>query len=188
MYTSETIDIRFLLRYLSEEALMEEYLGIPVQFSHLVRNPLRKDNNPTCGFQYDGGRLYFKDFGTTEKRIDFLNVVQRRFRLGYKDACGKVYHDFLGRNSAPKEVEKPVAQIRKDTELRIKTRSWTDGDRAYWKPFGISISTLTKYNVVPISHYWLNGNIFEVNERCYAYKFGNYKYKLYFVDRPKGIV
>lgn len=51
-----------ILSHISEETLMEHYLGIPVK-KGIFRSPLRTDNNPTCSFDRDKyGRLVFKDF------------------------------------------------------------------------------------------------------------------------------
>lgn len=51
-----------ILSKVSEEQLMEHYLGIPVR-KGLFKSPLRQDNNPTCAFYRNAsGDLIFKDF------------------------------------------------------------------------------------------------------------------------------
>lgn len=51
-----------ILNKVSEETLMEHYLGIHVR-KGLVKSPLRRDSKPTCSFYRNkvSGRLIFKD-------------------------------------------------------------------------------------------------------------------------------
>lgn len=50
-----------ILRYATQESLMEHYLGIKVT-KKLVTNPMREDQSPGCSFFYSpSGILFFKD-------------------------------------------------------------------------------------------------------------------------------
>ena len=50
----------YILERISQEQIMEYYLGISVKLDILLKSPLRKDENPTCSFYYNQhGRLRF---------------------------------------------------------------------------------------------------------------------------------
>ncbi len=178
-------NIQFILDHANEEELMEYYLGIPVQFKTPVLSPLRHDEYPSCTFYYaHNGRLYFRD-NARKKQWDFLNILMVKTGLGYKDACRRVIYEFITNKKGKRPI---IPYVKAETKLRIKSRNWKEEDRSYWEPFGISIRTLNLFRVKPIVGYWLNEVYVTVNERCYAYILGDFKYKLYFVDRPKGEV
>lgn len=64
VFTLEPINItkELILSKVSEETLMEHYLGIPVK-KGLFKSPLRQDSKPTCAFYRNRkGDLIFKDF------------------------------------------------------------------------------------------------------------------------------
>ena len=61
VFTLEPINItkELILSKVSEETLMEHYLGIPVK-KGLFKSPLRQDSKPTCAF-YRNCLLYTSD-------------------------------------------------------------------------------------------------------------------------------
>ena len=57
-----TLNKKYILERVSQEQIMEHYLGVSVKIGILITSPLRKDNNPTCAFYYNmHGRLRFRD-------------------------------------------------------------------------------------------------------------------------------
>ena len=63
-----------ILNKVSQEQLMEHYLGIPVK-KGLFKSPLRNDKNPTCAFYRNkNGDIIFKDFGSSFCG-NFISVV-----------------------------------------------------------------------------------------------------------------
>ena len=83
-----------ILNRVSEERLMEHYLGVPVK-KGLFRSPLRQDNRPTCAFYRSNktGRLLVKDFGNNFSG-DFVSVVMEKFRCSYGKALQTIANDF----------------------------------------------------------------------------------------------
>lgn len=77
---------KYILTYLTEEDIMECYLGIPVIFNDLVPNPLRIDNYPTAGFYYSKSfnNLRFRDF-TGYFHGDCFDVVAFRMNQSFDD-------------------------------------------------------------------------------------------------------
>ncbi len=82
-----------ILNRVSEEQLMEHYLGIPVKKGLFV-SPLRQDKNPTCAFYRNRkGDLIFKDFGSTFCG-NFISVVMEKFQCSFAKALDIIGNDF----------------------------------------------------------------------------------------------
>ena len=82
-----------ILRRVSEETLMEHYLGIPVK-KGLFRSPLRKDNTPTASFYRNSrGDLIFKDF-SGHFQGSAIDVVMYKFQCSYSKALNIIANDF----------------------------------------------------------------------------------------------
>ena len=82
-----------ILRKVSEETLMEHYLGIPVK-KGLFRSPLRKDNTPTASFYRNSrGDLIFKDF-SGHFQGSAIDVVMYKFQCSYSKALHIIANDF----------------------------------------------------------------------------------------------
>lgn len=83
-----------ILSRVSEETIMEHYLGVPVK-KGLFRSPLRQDRNPTCTFYRSSktGELLFKDFGSDHSGNCFT-VVMLKFNCSYGKALGIIANDF----------------------------------------------------------------------------------------------
>ena len=96
-----------ILNNVSEETLMEHYLGIPVR-KGLFKSPLRQDNKPTCAFYRNKkGDLIFKDF-RGDFMGNFISVVMYKFQCSYGKALNIIANDF-GIVTRPKlQVNKPL--------------------------------------------------------------------------------
>lgn len=82
-----------ILKKVSEEQLMEHYLGIPVKRGLFV-SPLRQDKHPTCAFYRNKkGDLIFKDFGSTFCG-NFISVVMEKFQCSFAKALQIIGNDF----------------------------------------------------------------------------------------------
>ena len=77
-----TVTKELILNSVSEETLMEHYLGVPVK-KGLLKSPLRQDNKPTCAFYRNKkGDLIFKDF-RGDFSGNFISVVMYKFQCSY---------------------------------------------------------------------------------------------------------
>lgn len=175
-----------LLEYNNEETYMSHYLGLPVK-KGLYRSPLREDHKPTCSF-YKGKRLYFKDFATGEC-LTFENVVMKKYGCNYHEALKIIAKDFgIIKGEIPKTIPiQPIFKKKKNTIIQIQAKSFTKEELAWWKQFGISKETLTKYRVYSCKTVFLNGNIeYSYNPKCpcYGYYFGNDDRELWKIYYP----
>ena len=176
-----------ILEKITEYDIFRHYCHNFKEFNTKFCSELRRDNNPTCSIIYLNGKLLYKDFGTGESH-DCFSYVQARYNLTFIEALKVIDTDF-GLNLANKtEYTKSVAttygidnQVLKEKQavrIKKKKRSWTKEDLDYWGLFNIQLSTLTKFAVEPISHFWINESRFTCDSITYAYHL-NGMYKLY---------
>jgi hypothetical protein len=101
-----TVTKELILNSVSEETLMEHYLGVPVK-KGLLKSPLRQDNKPTCAFYRNKkGDLIFKDF-RGDFSGNFISVVMYKFQCSYGKALNIIANDF-GIVSRPKLQVNPL--------------------------------------------------------------------------------
>jgi hypothetical protein len=108
-----------------------------------------------CSF-YDALRVVDNDFG--------LNLSSFKDTIGFSMGVPAV-------RTTKKVEQKRVVIIRK------RRRKWMRKDQEFWSQFFITKTTLIKFAVCPITHYWINENRFSC-DLSYAYKIGK-KYKIY---------
>ena len=139
------------------------------------RSPFREDKHPSAFIIHYNGDLLFKDFGGDSLRA--VSFVMKLFNLTFRDALEKINFDFnLGLNGNWSnnliELEENIYIPEKDTTIiRIKKRDWNELDISYWNSFGIQISTLNSFNVVPISFFSINDYMFKAAELSYSYEY-----------------
>lgn len=109
-----------ILSKVSEETLMEHYLGIPVK-KGLFKSPLRSDSRPTCAFYRNKkGTLLFKDF-RGDFNGDFLSVVMYKFECSFYKALQIVGNDFGLISRKDLQINPP--KIKKYTNCEFKETS-----------------------------------------------------------------
>jgi len=104
---------------------------------------------------------------------DALRVVDNDFGLNlssFKDTIG--FSMGVPATRTTKKVEQKRVVI-----IRKRRRKWMRKDQEFWSQFFITKTTLIKFAVCPITHYWINENRFSC-DLSYAYKIGK-KYKIY---------
>lgn len=184
----------FILNHLTQEQIMEHYLGVSIVFNKKICSPLRRDNNPTCGFKYaPSGDLYFRDFSGHFAGNAF-NVVEYIYGCNFNQALEIIAKDFKLRDSDLRiaKVDYNYENIRqaqqRNTEIRIKIRKFNSLDKDYWSSFGISKATLQHFNVYACEAVWLNSKMvyrYTQSDPAYAYRFDEGVYKIYFPCRDK---
>jgi hypothetical protein len=187
-----------IFEYVTEEEVFNRYF-IKVELKKKFTNPLRpEDVTPGCFYQYFKGRLYFVDFGSTKTHYTAVDIVMMLFNLDFKDAINLIKRDFNINFKAtsfnPNEItitDKVIApskfkhQESEESEIVVYTQAFNDRDLKYWKQYGISLSTLKKYNVYSALIAYINDTIFHVYttpDPMYAYQ----EMDLYKLYRPFG--
>ena len=161
-------------------------------FDKAFSSPFRADNNPS--FIVKRARAYFKDYATGEFG-DCFTFVKKLYKVNYNDALRQIVMD-MGLKpyfNVPdmKYLLKKKAKVANALKgksyvggfkLAVKSRKWTAADVAYWESYGISLEAVKWGNIVPISHYFINGRPFVADIYAYAYierKDGVVTYKVY---------
>ena len=190
----EPLTKEYILKNLTQEQILEHYLGVPIVFNKKICSPLRRDTNPTCGFRYaPSGDLYFRDFSGHFAGNAF-NVVEYIYGCNFNQALEIIAKDFKLRSSDSKiskvnyNYQSVKESQQRNTEINIKVRAFNSDDKDYWSGFGISKATLLHFNVFPCEVVWLNGNVvyrYTKDDPAYAYRFDEGIYKIYFPRRSK---
>lgn len=170
-----------ILSRLSQETIMEHYLGVHVG-KGLYCSPLREDPRPTCAFfKRKNGSLVFKDF-----RGDFygdcFDVVMHLYNCSFPMCLQIIANDFgiVSRPHLPKSEKKiEYSNITfKETEpciLQAEIQDFTKLELRWWQSFGSNLSTLKKFQVYSCKSIFLNGSYFmssSVNNPIYGYFYG----------------
>lgn len=156
-------------------------------------SPLRKDRHPSFTLYYSSKNreLFWKDF--REGGGDAIVFVQRMFNLNYYEALSKIAIDFnikdlfVGVKDVFKSDKKIIIYNEIDQEqittiVKIKSRPFNQMDHRYWSQFGITKKCLKRYNVTPITHFFINDRTIKASKIAYAYpEVKDYKvtYKIY---------
>jgi hypothetical protein len=171
-----------VLSKVTEEEILEHYMQQPFAIKGpLFRNVHREDANPTCSYYYGDGFAGVKDWQGWYNGGCF-GLVMKIYSCGFRDALYRIVEDMrLG--TRPVTTSNIVRRPAKRKEIRVKRREWNNEDLAFWEQFGISLETLTKFNVSPAKYVWLDEEIaysYTSSNPCYIYHFVDYEYKLYF--------
>ncbi len=147
------------------------------------KSDLREDNNPTVSITQYRGRLWYKDFGCPEHSFDCFAFVGYKYSLSFYDTLRHIDVSFglgLSSGSVRGSVRKFTPQIRekKPAQIKVRTRDWTQADLDYWMQFGITKDILSIFDVLPITHYWINELRFSCTSISYRYRF-DCGYKIY---------
>jgi len=189
----DLLSSELILEKVSDYQIFAYYIqGLELNTS--FNSPLRNDDIPSFSVFYASrlGKLLFRDFATKEKGDCFV-FVSKLFGLNYYQSLQKVAFDFglvkEGTNGDRVKKELPKNKEYKKysstVHLGIKSMDFTPKDLRFWSSFGISKSTLEKYNVSSCSHIFINDYIIKVdNSKSPAYAYLEYKdekytYKIY---------
>lgn len=168
-----------ILDYISEEEIAMFYLG--VNSNSTFYSFFRDENNPGKYLYYKNGRMQYYDC-VESRSLPYL--IMELNHWSYIDFIDHLKQDFLQVNKTIHLVKKqPKKDNIKHTEIKIKSRNWEDYDLEYWQQFGISKEILEKFNVKPISYYWVNNFLNTAFKYHYSYNFywesGSFRRKLY---------
>lgn len=151
----------YLLSKFSEETFMEYYLGIPVA-KKLYRNPLRKDDKPTCSFYRNkSGELIFKDFSGFFYG-NFISVVMFKYSCTYHQALriiandfGLIHDDKIQKNRGKINKNAPVFKDDGTAIIQVEIKDFTKSESEWWGDYGITDKILKKYHVFSCKNVFL---------------------------------
>lgn len=185
-----------LMKYISDLDVYQKYIDEEVLPGKVMLSPFRTEKNPSFGFfRGENDEICFKDFTMPNYTGDCIKFVQLKFNLTYFEALSKIAIDFdMEDDFIVKKFDKTssnelIAMNREEFlakattfDLKKTSRKWLLHDVKYWNQYGISITTLDKYNVQPISHFHINGKIITAEKHAYCFiefKDNKETYKIY---------
>lgn len=159
-----------ILKYIDDYNIFKFYIesmGKEFTTNVCINSPLRKDNHPSFGIFYseEDNKFIFNDFARKNCSGDVFMFVQRMFpELSYNQILSKICVDFGLEDKIKCDTNVPKTKV-KDFEynknpnlskrlkkIGVKYRKFLRHDILYWEKFGITLKTLKKYNVYPITH------------------------------------
>jgi len=183
------IDKDSILKYVTEEQIFKLVFGYLPKEMEYVKSPFRIDKTPGCWFEYLDKGLIFTDF-TSNTFIDCFGAIQKYFKIpNYYQALRFVYNYFVKEKQLkPVERSKSIySKSDKDVfKIRPYARNFTNYDKKFWMPYGITREHLMSDGVFPVRRLDLfntkSGDYsYDLSELCYAYtEFNDGRIKLYY--------
>lgn len=179
-----------VLRLVDEYTLYAHYLDFAPELSIRYKSPIRHKDDYASFTLFPSNNSFYEYLWKDHA----MNVSGSIFKLiGYlidshnlNDILTHINTEFdLGLGTTKvndtKIIKYDRPQQREETVIKVRTRDWNEEDRVYWSIQGISIDTLKRHNVFPITCFWTNEEqtypIFPKG-LCYAYAIGD-KFKIY---------
>jgi hypothetical protein len=191
-YLSPNITKEELINKYSEYDIFRNYIG-DFELGQTYRSPLRRDDDvPSFNVFYSRRHhcLLFKDFAG--KRGDCIRLVQEMLSLpSYQAAINQIAQDMSKATAfIPTPTSYSHTHEKLECDIKVKRRRWESRDLDYWNLYGISIPTLERFNVIPISAYYVGDvitNTFDIAYAYLEYKDSILTYKIYrpTVDKTK---
>jgi len=186
----EPISKEKILEKISEYDIFLHYIG-HFEIGKVMNSPLRIDDTPSFGIYVSNktGNLLFNDF--REGAGNCFHFVMKKYNCSFHKALAIINRDFnLGlhtnANIDISDVQaKPVVtgykpKSKSKIKIRVATRKWLSRDKEYWHDkYCVSLSTLRKFKVYPVTAYWMGGQRFYANKLCYGYYFRPGVFKIY---------
>lgn len=160
-------------------------------------SPFHKDRNESLRIFWSSkyNMFMFKDFGGSGLRGDVFVFVSKLTGLNYFETLVRIILDFnldnyFNVDSTNKPISNPIIYseeqiksfVKDSVLLQYKSRIFMQPDLKYWGQFGVSISTLKKYKVLPITHIFINDEVIKADTHAYVYtemKDNLFRYKIY---------
>ena len=187
--TSKVIDVLSLeeiLKHTTEYDIYSYYLGSKFDVGKIMSSPFRQDLKPSFGVfkSSTSSALLWKDQGTC-KTGNVVTFVRELYDFYHnKQALKSIWDEVVTGNLTISKRGKVITDVYQSlkTSIAVKRRNFCETDDAYWDKYCISRETLHRYNVQPISFFWINDIqqvlTYSKISPMYAYKIFD-KFKIY---------
>lgn len=175
-----------VLEHTSEEEIFAHYIK-DFGVGKMINSPLRQgDDIPSFGvYRTKNNTLRYNDYllggGSCFKFVKelfdlstwFEAYSQIAYDMGFYSNYG-ISPKILNRKRKKTPLTEEIQNKEHYIDLRVRKRTWNSDDTEYWSEYGISIGTLSKYYVDPISHVFLFSKkkeiIIPTHRLAYAFK------------------
>ena len=141
----------YIINNLTQEEIWYYYVP-EFTIGKVIKSPLRNDNNPSFSFKkLKDGVIIFKDWSKNDWKGDIFKYLQIKFNVSFNEAANIVYNDLIkNKPTTYKPIEYNVykePKVIKEKTLVPYFQTYKIEDIKFWGKYGISISTLLKFNV-----------------------------------------
>ena len=157
---------------LTDQQIIEYYLGQELVFGKKYHSPFRDDKNPSLSFLgFGNGTVFWRDWGNphVDKAQDVFSFVEKIFNCTFPEALAYINRDFglgldaphrlLTENTRSIDIPKVrKVEIKADSNkiIEVENRVFSASDLSYSMDYGIFIRTLVKYQVFPVRYVWID--------------------------------
>lgn len=167
-FTTKQLKYEDILQYISEEDIALYYLGATTKST--MYSLFRDEDNPGKYLFWYNGRIRYNDWIV---KLSLPDVIMAKNNWSYPEFMSDLLKNFHQTNTTipQTKIRRNLPPKTKHTEIKIKAREWQDYDLEFWEQYGICKETLIKFNVKPISYYWVNNFLNVASKYHYSYDF-----------------
>lgn len=147
-----------------------------------IQCPYRKDDNPSMALQFYNNRVLFKDFSTGQSG-SIVKLLSLIWKVSIKQAAVNIIKGLNNYNLQKLSIKHAHHYKNKNVSITIRSKNWEDESILYWKNYNITVDWLKYAGVIPISYFFINGNVHIADKIAFAYEhvndLGIIKYKIY---------
>lgn len=203
MFGSRLASKEAILSLITEYDIFKYYITSFKELNKPFCSEVQKDRKPSCRIILSNGRLAYQDFRETGT-IDCFTYVMQKYSLSYLEVLDLINRDF-NLNLMPITTKKFVHSTlekemllygdnylntkRSEKEIKVQLINWNGGiHKRYWyDQYGLEVKDLKRFNVYPISSFWVMSkegeSHFVSDPLCFGYYFGKInnleKWKIY---------
>ena len=192
----EDLTEQYILTYVSQEEIFEYFLNVDVQLREFFCSPLRRDEHPTCNFNWYDGKLWFRDWAEPKPK-DCFQIVKEVRNCGFFEALQIIKRELIigEQKFEPREKSEKELKSSKNNKstINIQFSRWQPKVINYLKQYELTQEICKKFNVFPIKKVWLNGRVvwnYSNKDPAIGYFFGKadngeQRWKIYFFKREE---
>lgn len=186
MNIREPLTFSNLFKYISDYDIFRYYCPGFKDIKHKFKSPFRQEKQASAVvYATPTGHLRFNDF--VLPTMGSVEFVAKLYNITLGEALNKIAIDFKikeifavdwgGTNSPSKSpiIHKKEIYKSKDTNLQVRYKPWSSADLEFWQQYGITLNTLTLFDVHPIDYFWINNIRFKSDKYAYSYNYYWYK-------------
>jgi hypothetical protein len=196
----EDLTVENILSKITDYDIFLKYCDNFKEVKKHFKSELRDDPKASCMITPYAGRLWYKDFGESNKACDAFSYVMRKYNLSFTEALNKINNEFflnfkvivssnlesqMGKKQVTKDSYVDYSNYNKEvTIITINEREWLAHDLEFWKGrYKIPLKILKFYRIYPINKLWINNKEYKTDLYTYAFLInkvdGVERYKIY---------
>jgi hypothetical protein len=187
---SNPLSKEVLLSEIDEYEMYKHYMGFYPELRTGYNSPLRRgDESPSFSLftnQYPPCEYRWKDSGIGVHG-DIFKLVRMLYGLTTdKDIIKQIRQDLSKEDYGlhnPKIVLKERPKDKGSTDIKVKSKEWSEEALRWWNSYSVSLSTLQRYHVSEVEWFSMNNKIIHPKGLCFAYREMD-KYQIYQPHNP----